>query len=284
MKAIKLLTTFILILGGVIGAFYLILKQSPKPLPPIPDTTYQTYRKQFIDEWEQVGDWDERLFLSHRDLVQQLSKKYETATLNDLNTKTATEIVYKKIFDEWKSSSCAKNVIEKYNTAITFIESKDNNAKTDPNVQKIKNVYSTYSSAYDLAHQGIGLNPHFDGSNWKSYPDYSSSMNNKMNTMLRNSNYQEYLSNIVDIKNGLNAIPNKLTKGRSHFYEVLSVQIREYYSQTEASERTRSELNRLRDAISKYENEYASNSTLSEFAKEYANDVYKNENNNNNNE
>lgn len=281
MKAIKLIITFVLILGGVLGAFYLFIKVHPDPpLPPISDTTYQTFREQFEKDWEQAGDWDEQLFMSHCDLVQQLSTQYETATLNDLNTKTATEVVYQKIFDEWNSPSCVKNVIEKYNNAIKIIESKDNNAKTDPNVQKIKNVYATYTSAYNLAHQGIGLTPHFDGSNWNSYSNYSYSMSDKRTSMLGNSNYKEYLSNIIDIKNGLNAIPDKLSNGRTRFYNELASAIISYYSQTTSSERIRSELNDLRNAISKYEGEYSSNSRLSSFARDYANDVYNNENKN----
>ena len=140
MKAIKLIFTFAIILGGVVGAFYLLTGPDSGKLQPPPDTTYQTFRSQFEKDWEQAGDWNEQLFLSHCNLVQQLSTKYETATLNDLNSKTATEVVYQKIFEEWKSPSCAKTVIEKYRQAIKVIEDKDNNAKTDPNVQKIKNV------------------------------------------------------------------------------------------------------------------------------------------------
>lgn len=279
MKAIKLLIIFAIILCGVVGAFYLFTNTGGGTLPPPPDTTYQTFREQFEKDWEQAGDWDEKLFMSHCDLVQQLSTQYETATLNDLNTKTATEVVYKKIFDEWNSSSCAKNVVEKYINAIKVIESKDNNAKTDPNVQKIKDVYATYTSAYGLAHQNIGLTPHFDGIGWNKYSDYSSSMTDKKNSMLGSANYKEHLSNIVDIKNGINAIPEKLTHGRTRFYNALSESIIRYYSQTISSERTRTELNALRNAKTKYENEYSSNSHLSSFTRDYANDVDYNENN-----
>ena len=280
MKAIKLVLTFVIILGGVLGAFYLFTNTSGSKLPPPPDTTYQTFREQFVKDWEQAGDWDEQMFMKHCDLIYQLSKDYETATLNNLNTTTATEVVYKKIFEEWKSQLCSRIVVDKYNNAIKVIESKDDNAKTDPNVQKIKKVYATYISAYSLAHQDIGLIPHFDGSNWNSYSNYCSSMADKRSSMLGNSNYKEYLSNIIDIKNGLNAIPDKLSNGRICFYNELANRIISYYSQKASSERSRSELNSLRNAISKYEEEYSSNSRLSSFARDYANDVYNNENNN----
>lgn len=277
MKAIKLILTFVIILGVVIGAFFLMNNSTSGTLQSPPDETYQAFRDQFVKEWEQAEDWDEKLFMSHCDLVQQLSTKYETTTLNELNTNTAIEIVYKKIFEEWKSSSCSKAVIEKYNKAIKIIEEKDNKAKTDPNVQKIKNVYATYLSAYNLANQSIGLAPHFDGTRWNSYSNYASSMTNKVNSILENSNYKEFLSNIVGIKNGLNAIPSKISNGRTRFYDELANRIIRYYSRTTSSERTRSELNDLRNVISRYEGEYTSKSRLNSFAKEYAYDVNNNE-------
>lgn len=278
MKSIKLIIVFALILGGVIGAFFFINPDTGGTLPPPPNDTYKTYRDQFVKDWEQANDWNEQLFMSHSDMIQQLSTQFDTESLNDLNTKTATEIVYKKIFDEWKSSSCAKNIIEEYSGAIKVIESKDNNATKDPNVQKIKDVYLTYTTAYSLAHQNIGLTPHFNGSSWNSYSSYSSSIENKMRSMLNNSNYKTYLSNIAEIKNGLNAIPNKLSVGRTRFYEGLANSIEHYYSRINRGNRNRSELNALRNTIRKYEDEYKSNKRLSYFANDiYAADVAYNE-------
>ena len=269
MKSIKLIIVFALILGGVIGAFFFINPDTGGTLPPPPDDTYKTYRDQFVKDWEQANDWNEQLFMSHSDMIQQLSTQFDTESLNDLNTKTATEIVYKKIFDEWKSS--------KYNGAIKVIENKDNNATKDPNVQKIKNVYLTYTTAYSLAHQNIGLTPHFNGSSWNSYSSYSSSIENKMRSMLNNSSYKTYLSNIVEIKNGLNAIPTKLSVGRTHFYEGLANSIEHYYSRINSENRTDSELKALRNTIRKYEDEYKPSKRLSHFANDYAADVAYNE-------
>ena len=277
MKAIKLTLAFICILGGVIGAFFIINHNIGGTLPPPPDDTYKIYRDQFVKDWEQANDWNEQLFMSHSDMIQQLSTQFDTESLNDLNTKTATEIVYKKIFDEWKSSSCARNIIEEYSGAIKVIESKDNNATKDPNVQKIKNVYLTYTTAYSLAHQNIGLTPHFNGSSWNSYSSYSSSIENKMRSMLNNSNYKTYLSNIAEIKNGLNAIPNKLSVGRTRFYEGLANSIEHYYSRINRENRTDSELKALRNTIRKYEDEYKPSKRLSHFANDYAEDVAYNE-------
>ena len=270
MKTVKLIIIFILILGGVIGAFFLFNNGEGSALPPPAAATYQNYRTQFEKEWEQKGDWDEQLFLSHCDMIQQLSTKYETATLRDLNTKTATEIVYKKIFDEWKSPSCRKNVVDKYNKAIGIIESKDGNAKFDPNVKKIKEVSAIYASAYELARQSIGLLPRFNGSTWNSYSQYSSDITIKRNNILGNDNYKTYLSNITEIKKGLNNIPKLLSDGKASFYSTLSKQIIDYYNE---SARTMDNQKRLRNVISNFGNEYPIPSALNNFSGKFATDV-----------
>ena len=277
MKAIKLFLIFVVLLGGVLGAFYLFTKSDSRTLPPPLDTTYQTFRTQFEKDWEQVGDWDDNLFMSHCDLIQQLSRKFETKTLQDLNTQTAIEVVYKKIFDEWASSSCQKATIEKYIDAVKFIESKDVNANSDSNVRKIKNVYSTYLSAYDLAHKSIGLSPSFNGSGWNSFAKYRESMLDKRKTIWDDYNYKEYLSNISEIKNGLDAMTQKLSDARTRFYNNLATKIINYYSKIYSDDRTRSELNSLRNVKTQYENEYSSNSDLSSFARKFAEDVEYNE-------
>lgn len=277
MKSIKIFIVFIIVLGSIVGLFYLVQTKNSKPIPSISDTTYQSYREQIEGDWEQAGDWDEQLFLSHCDLLRQLSVQYETATLNDLNTKTAIEIIQKKIFEEWATPSCSKVAVDRYNNAIKVIESQDNNAKDDLNVQKIKRVYGVYSVAYGLSHQGVGLSPHFDGSNWNSYSSFSSSLMSKRNSILNNSDYKENLANIVDIKRGLEGLPDKLANGRKRFGDELAGSIINYYSQTAPSARSQLGLNELRNVINKYEVEFSSNNRLSAFARSYANDVFRNE-------
>lgn len=276
MKAIKLILVFALILGGVIGAFLLVRKSKTNSLSNIPDTTFQTYRDQIINDWENEGDWNEQLFLSNCNLIQLLSKSYDVSTLRDLNTKMAIEIVYEKIFAEWATRSCRKNVIYKYSEAINVIVSNDGNAKTDANVAKIKRVRGVYDSAYQLANQEIGLKPRFDDNDWNSYADYSYQITEKTNKILENSDYKSYLSNIDNIKNGLNAIPDKLSKGKNRFYNELADQIISSYSIIAPSERTESQLKDLRNLISRFTNEYCSNQKLSKFAEAFANDVNKN--------
>lgn len=229
------------------------------------------YRKQFISDWELKGDWDKDLFLSHYDIVQQLSTQYNTRSLEDLNTKTATEIVYNKIFEEWKSTGCNKTKIDNYINAIRLIESKDQNAISDPNVKKIKDVYASYLFAYNFIQKNIGLVPHFDGNSWNSYSAYKNSILSQRQSILSNANYKAYLSNISDIKNGLENIPNKLSTGKTSFYQSLAYKIKSYYNKDGMM--TMDNLRRLRNVVSKYTKEFGKNSMLSSFVSDFAYNV-----------
>ena len=279
MKPIKLLLIFSLILGGIVAAFYFATRPEPITIIELPETSLQQYREQFETDWKVAGDWNEETFKSHCDLINQLSaQNYDVVSLNDLNTSTAVEVVYEHIFSEWKNPSCKKRTIDNYMKAIAVIEKSEDNASSNPNVKLIKEVNNVYVRAYELAHRKFGLTPKFDGYSWNSYSNYASSIESQKTSILGNSYYIKYLSNISVISNGLQGVSSRLSSGRIIFYKSLAEKIRAHYDKKTRSERTRSDLNSLRNAISKYENEYGKNSSLSSFAHSYANDVYENEN------
>ena len=283
MKIIKLLLVFVIILGGVVGAFYLIGGGGGTGLEEPSDDTYQTYRTQFENDWKDKGDWSDSLFNAHCDMVRQLSLDYNVAPLKDLNTNTAVEVVYEKIFWQWTSEYCKKATIENYIRALGKIQAEDENAKANPNVQKINSVNGTYKKAYALVHKGIGLTPGFDGTSWRSFSSYRNSMLSEKNSMQNDANYKQYLANIKDIKDGLNAIPSKLDNARTRFYNDLASHIVNHYRNIEQSSRTRSQLIELRDARNKFNNEApSSNNYLNNFCNSFADDVDRNESNENN--
>lgn len=279
MKTIKLFLIFSLILSGIVAAFYFATRPEPITIIELPETSLQQYREQFETDWKIAGDWNEETFKSHCDLINQLSaQNYDVVSLNDLNTSTAVEIVYEHIFSEWRNPSCKKQIIDNYMKAIDVIEKSEDNASSNPNVKLIKEVNNVYVRAYEFAHRNFGLNPKFDGYSWNSYSNYASSIESQKTSILGNSYYIKYLSNISVISNGLQGVSSRLSSGRIIFYKSLAEKIRAHYDKKTRSERTRSDLNSLRNAISKYENEYGKNSSLSSFAHSYANDVYENEN------
>lgn len=273
MKALKLGGIFVLVLVVFVGIFFLIPSGDSGKLPPVAENLYETYRQQFTNDWEQAGDWNEVLFKGNYDMVQQLSTQYggdKIDALRQLNTRSAVEVVKKKVFDEWATPTCHKSVIDQYVGAVNTVKKTDATAEQNDDVKKILSVNSTYSSAYSLAHKGIGLSPHFDGSGWQSYANYAQSIKNQKAAIVRNNNYTQYLSDITDIKNGLNAIDSKLQKGRTSYYQSLAQSIISYYRN---KERTTENLNSLRSMRNRYESEYQQNSSLTAFTREFAQSV-----------
>lgn len=279
MKSIKLTFTFLLVLGGVVAAFYFATKHDTPKIIEIDTASLQEYRKQFEEDWKNAGDWNEEIFKSHCDLICQLEiQNYDVVALNDMNIATAVEVVYEQIFNEWKTPTCKKQKIDNYMKAIAIIEQSEADASSNPSVELIKKVNNVYVQAYNLSKKKLGLNPAFDGSSWNSYSSYASNVESQKSSIQNNPQYKEYLSNITEISSGLNSISSKLSSGRASFYNSLALKIRSYYEDTPRPERTRTDLNSLRNVISKYESEYSSNSSLSSFARSYADDVYENEN------
>lgn len=287
MKALKLVIIFVVVLGGIVGAF-LLLSGNNKGAGIVPpeDNPYETYRVQIENEWNQLEDWNEQVYKKNCDLVKQLSADRSgfqySQPLMDLNTRKAVEIVREKIFAEWNSSSCRKKMVEKYINAVSVIENMDSNAASNPNVKQMKSVNATYIKAYSLANRHIGLKPSFDGQSWNSYESYSNSISSQRNAILADSNYKEYLSNIADVKSGLSSIPYKLAYEKHRFSNSLAHLIVDYYDDIISEERTRSQLNQLRSTRNRFDSDFPSNSELNSFIKKFADDVEENETRNEN--
>lgn len=267
MKAIKLILLFAVILVGVVAAFFFgtggtIADLWPKSKPD----NIQKLVAEFEDDWKAAGDWNEKVFTEHCEMIQQMSVKYDTKALQDLNTETAVRLVTEKIFAEWKKPSCSKAVVDKYYHAIGVIESKDNNAAANPDFKTIKSVYATYKEIIAFVNTRIGLSPGFNGSGWNSYSNYSTSIKNKVSAYKSNANYNAYLSGITALSIGLNAIPEKVDAGRASFYSSLAQSIISHF---EHRERTEGNYNQLVSVRNKYNSEYSSNGNLNSFVNRF---------------
>lgn len=274
MKALKLTLLFFVIVAGLLDAFYVLGNDgNGKKTSRADDKTFQEYRSQFSKDWENAADWNEQLYRTHCETLKQLSASRDVESLRDMDSKMATEIVNKKVFAEWKSAQCRKEVVDKYIGAVVVIESEDPNASADPVIKKIKQVDKVYRSAYSLAHQSVGLKPHFNGNGWSSYSSYESQMKRRQQDVLSNDAYKEYLCDIADIKNGLNSLPTKVSNAKDSYYNLLANQIYAYYSRISRTNRTNSELQGLRNAVTRFQQEFHSNGKLSTLLKEYRADV-----------
>lgn len=273
MKAIKLILAFVIILALVVGMFFISTRPPRPDIKIIPGTEHEKYRQQFIQDWEQAGDWNESIFAEHAEIINQLSVDHSVDGLERLNIQTAMEIVKKKIFGEWKSSTCRKSEIDKYMKAVRAIESYYNSAKDDDVIIKIKSVNDTYRKALDVANLSIGLKPVFDGgrSSWNSYDEYMNKIKRRKNDVLSSNNYRQYLANIAELKTGLNGIDSKLAAARKEFYSTLASAIISYYSNLDKNDANLSKLMHVRDRYD--EDCHNSNRRVDDYAVRFRNEV-----------
>lgn len=269
MKAIKLILTFVVILGVIVGAFYVFTGIRGKSLPPIDVNTLESYRSQFENDWKQQGDWNVNLYKNHVTTVDQLSVDFEVEDLRRYNAQLALELVHDKVFGEWSKATCNKNDVDKYINALTTITTTNKSFNNDKLASEIRQVNTTYREALTVANLSIGLRPGFNGTSWNSYDNYEKGIKQRRDNVLKNENYKQYLSNITSIKNGLNAIDAKLSKGRSTFYNNLASSIKAYYNN---KERNSENLLALRSVRDKFKNE-SSSTALNDFVDQFAREV-----------
>ncbi|MBR5169861.1 MAG: hypothetical protein IKW85_04775 [Muribaculaceae bacterium] len=251
MKAIKLILAFVVILGAIVGAFYLIPDNGPDPRPAIPDKTLERLSQQFKNDWEQKGDWDEIIFEDHVNLVKQKSVKYSVDELERYNIQTAINIVNKKIFEEWSKTDCDSRVVDKYLKAISTITSEDNSASKDSLVMKIGQVNDTYRKALKFVNYKASPDPGFNGarSSWNSFDSYAAAERRKRDDVRNNPNYRQYLANITSISNGLSKVDTELSSAKGSFYNKLAQQIISYYGKKERIADNLTALQYVRDKL-----------------------------------
>lgn len=285
MKALKLILTFIIILGGFVGAYF-IFNGAPGRKPIIPTNDgLENYRKQIERGWEEAGDWNKEVFEEHSALIDQLGKTgLDVTPLRNFNTTLVINIINDKIIGEWKSATCKKETIKKYMGAVSTVCSKDANAKHNPAIVNINNINIVYNNACKQAQKSIGLNCDFDADapSWNSYSRYSSRITRETNDILNNSLYKEYLANITAIKKGLDNIPSKLAAGKTSFADRLATEIINHYNAIPDTLRTREQFNALRSTRGKYDDEFGGNVNLDCLVKEFNISVDNNEESRNN--
>lgn len=279
MKAIKLLLVFILVLGGVVGVLYLV-SDDPGTTIAVPENDAFSYVSDQIDStWAGVQDWDESVFNKNWELIKQNQHSFNVGPLKEKNTLAAVRIIHDKLVEQWGMATCKKSVIDGYMKGISYICEKDEGASTIPLVQEIQEIHRVYKSAYTLATSRLRLKPAFDAGqiSWNSYDDYCSEKTRARSSLLNNSYYRTYLSEITVIKNGLAAVPDKLADNRAIFYKDLAETIIAHYKRIPSGSRTSDQLSDLRSARNRYNAEYTPSTALNNFASDFSYDVYNNE-------
>jgi hypothetical protein len=179
-------------------------------------------------------------------------------------------IVHKKIFEHWSTAQCNKNNVDVYRNAVNVICNTDKDAKNNPTVNEIINVYNLYIKALGLATSNFVPKSGFNGSTWKSYDSYMREQKQAINSILGDTRYRSSLANITAIRNGLNGAEGRMASGKTKYYENLANEIIAYYDK---QERTEENLQALRSVRNNFLNEYSNNTSVNNFTSRFNQEI-----------
>ncbi|MBO7265327.1 MAG: hypothetical protein J6U91_03760 [Alistipes sp.] len=275
MKIVKLALIFIAIVGVIVGIFFIDIDIDgiTRPIGQITDIRLKELRAEIENGWKERTDWDKEFFVDYHKEIDVISRDFSVTTLRNFHTSQAVAIVHKKIFEHWSTAQCNKNNVDVYRNAVNIICNEDNDAKNNPTVNEIINVYNLYIKALGLATSNFVPKSGFNGSTWKSYDSYMREQKQAINSILGDTRYRSSLANITAIRNGLNGAEGRMASGKTKYYDNLVNEITTYYS---GLERTNENLNKLFGINSTYCSEYRQSQKLQGFITNFANEVYAN--------
>ena len=272
MKSVKLALIFIAILGGIVGIFLINNREvDVDRTKRFGDPRLEELRTSIENGWKERTDWDQDFFIDNHKMINVNSRNFSVTTLRNFHTGQAVDIVHKKIFEHWSTAQCNKNNVDVYRNAITVICNTDKDAKSNPMVTEVINVYNVYTKALGLANSNFVPKSGFNGSTWKSYDSYKSEQKQAISSVLQNQHYRSSLANITSIRNGLNSAESRMSTGRTKYYENLANEIIAYYNKRE---RTNENLDKLFEINNTYRSQYTQSQSLQNFIQNFAGSVY----------
>ena len=201
--------------------------------------------------------------------------KTKIDVLRESNTRNALDKTHGLAKSVWAKAPCKQNDVNEVIVILDSICLVDSLARYEENCKIVRRVNKAYIDARSFANSSIGCSPHFTGSSWSSFSNYADRIRNRKNNILNSSDYKEYLSNISEIKNGLNEMESKLSAARTVFYNRLASEIKDYFNAIEQSDRTDDQRINFSKVMNRYSDEYGSNPFASLY-RQFRNDVEEN--------
>ncbi len=226
MKIVKLLIAFIVILAAAIGAIFLTKTKDPYQGEGEYNDYYKEALQKIESEWSEGAEWSWEKFKKTGDYLEVRKNKFSGGyhTLLDEFHNRALSALYANSIAELAKSDCSRNKIGIYNKDFkAFIKNTPKLDKVQQS-QTLKNIFSIYYRAYNLATKSdfsIAHNYNKESGSWASYADHEKKQITERENILKSS-YYRYIKNITQIKNGLNSLESKLAVSKDIFKNQLA--------------------------------------------------------------
>jgi hypothetical protein len=240
MKFLKLIILFVIIVGAIILAFnWDSLFGSSKSTDDFGTTDIIDIPEkcdEIRDAWENAASWDESLYRSLRDDINQ-SKGMGLFTEEGYNTvnNTLRENAANKACDsyllELKKTDASYSLLDKHYSGVQFIM-KEGKMDKDPRIINIQELHSLYCKIRQFSQSSHLIKPDFDAENgrWDSFVSLQNRIIDTASSYKSNSRYKD-LKHISGFADALDEskLKNQIGTQRTEFYQNLSKQIIRYF-------------------------------------------------------
>ena len=281
MKGLKLLGIFVLVCAIVIGIFFVpdLIRSEGGGSGSEELTDYEQLVARVTSSWKEEDIDIYNVFVDNHYSICHLDDDYSFSKVDALrnsNTQTAVEKTFDRAKELWSDASCRVNDIRRIVATLDSICLTDSLAGYEENFQTLKRVNNVYNRARSFVQESYEATPRFNGQSWTPFSVYAKSVGRRKESIQENSDYRKYLSNISEIKNGLNSVESKLSSAKDKYYSGLKDLIEDHFKNIRKNDRERGQLEVLTDVMQCYRNETGQN-VFGELYREYLNDVEANE-------
>ena len=262
MKAIKLILSFVLILGVIVGALYLTgaIGVEEEVIPSDPET-FNDQRELLDKEWKNA-QWDINLYDRGTARLAQYKDKLnedDMKTLVDQLNEYAIPKLYSAMMKEFANPNCDDKTIQSLSKDLTKLKSNaPGRENKDSMLITMTGTYKVYQDAISLCSKSISFNPG-NGVTWTPLETQKNSFRNIRNN-IRGNKYFGNIKNITRISNGLNNLETKMNVAAKGFGDRVADRIIKAFNRGK---------NGFWEVENRFRREFPSNTSLNELAQRY---------------
>lgn len=259
MKILKLAILVIVVLGIVIGAFFLTSSSVDIPDKKVVSMAAQKRSEQISKDFSEATGWNQEYYERQANEIDQdeaskLISETDRKLLHEQLDNAATNRLYALMTEEFAKTDCSATTIGQLHEGVVFLKQR---ATADKRLATLEQCYRTYQEIRSYIGRNVSFATGFNGSSWKSLSDHRSTVTNKVSGYRNSSVYKQYLSNIAELKSGLSGMEAKANKAAAGYYSRLANEIYEYYY---SSPESGSDNSQFSSVLERYSREAGQNS------------------------
>lgn len=258
MKAIKLITIFVVLIGAIV-----LVMKLPSIFKPATGGNKGFGNKNLIDisakckeirnAWEKSAGWDESLYKALRDDIDQskamgMFSREGYNTVNNTLRETSTNKACNGYLDVLHSKDFSETTLKAQYAGVCFLK-KHENLSSDNRIKDVESRQSLYMKIDRFVSSNHPITPHFNNqtTEWTSFSMLQSRILNEARALRQNAIYSKEMSHIKKFSSGLSEseLKSKTNKQRPAFYRGLCRQIINYFQNEEPTQDKKNLLNQI---------------------------------------